>query len=401
MNEKRTLFWLKGHYAFVFSILGVVLPYLALFLEQELKFTDARIGWIQSQLTAGIIVTPLFMTYLADRWLSNRSLLGVLYAMSGAGLFLTTKVETFSGTLLVFALFAFGFAATIPVLNGLCLGVLDKTAATQQTRYHHVRLWGTFGFMIPSVVLFFVFSRPQVSTVWALYLGAILAILGVITISGLPGRETGAANPQSLPTKEVLRIFSKPPVRGLIIATFLLSVASGAFFTFYPLYLGRLGIPTRWIGLIVNIGVVVEVGFMLAAGWLQRRLGFRRIMLMALGAGVIRMSLVAMFPSAVVAVATQVLHGPMILAVILVPILFLNEQAGDHNRNSIQGLYTMLCRGLSRVIGPPLAGYISILGGSEQGGIAGLRLVFALGAGITMIAFMVTFFAFYDVKHHG
>ncbi len=396
MTQVKHLLWLKCHYVFVYSIMGVIQPYLSVFLEQELNFTDAQVGWIQSEMTIGILITPVLMTYLADRWLSNRALLAVLYAMTGTGLFLITTVSGFLATGAAFFLFALGFMAMIPVLNGLCMGFLEDYTQPRQPRYHTVRIWGTFGFMIPAVVLFFVLSDPDVSTEWGLFLGAGLAFLGMVAAWGLPSHGGEAAGCQAMPTKQALRVFLNPSVRGFMVAAFLLALALGAYFAFYPLYLGRLGVPSRWIGLIVNVGVVVEVGFMFAAGWLQRRLGFRGIMLMALAAGIIRISLVAAIPTVFVAVVVQVLHGPMILAVILVPVVYLNEQAGPYERNSVQGLYTMLCKGTSRLIGPPLAGYISVLvaGVGGYGSVEGLQAAFFFSALILVFAFVTILFSY-------
>ena len=78
-----------------------------------------------------------------------------------------------------------------------------------------------------------------------------------------------------------------------------------------------------------------------------------------LGLMVLRFALLGFFPNQHVAVWTQILHGSTVVAIYVVPPIYLNALAGDHFRSSIQGLYAMTVFGPSRIVGNILGGELA------------------------------------------
>ena len=114
-----------------------------------------------------------------------------------------------------------------------------------------------------------------------------------------------------------------------------------------------------YIGLVINVGVFLEIFYILGLGRLRRRFGLRLLMIAGLSSMALRLILLAAFPSIVTALATQELHGLEICAVFVLPVMFLNQLASDRFRNSIQGVYTMLVIGGLRFAGGLLAGCLA------------------------------------------
>jgi len=190
----------------------------------------------------------------------------------------------------------------------------------------------------------------------------------------------------ALPTLDAIKTLRRPEVAAFVISVFLMSTAVGVFYTFYPLYLRELEIADAWVGLIVNLGVLVEVFFMLGAGWLLNRMGVRGVMIAGAGAVVLRLGLLTFVPTAPVAIGTQVLHGPFVIAQYLVPVMYLNHKAADSHRNSMQGLYALLCFGLARVVGSIVGGHLSDAGAAAgDSHLFGLRVT--LGFGFVLAVF--------------
>jgi hypothetical protein len=73
----------------------------------------------------------------------------------------------------------------------------------------------------------------------------------------------------------------------------------------------------------------------------------------------IRLSLLAMFPSVKMALFIQIFHGLEILSMFVLPVMYLDQVAGEGFRNSIQGAFTILISVPSRLIGFLLAGEIA------------------------------------------
>ena len=134
-----------------------------------------------------------------------------------------------------------------------------------------------------------------------------------------------------------------------------------------------MGVDRAWVGPIIALGVVVELGFMLTFGRLRDALGFRGLMTLGALTMAVRLGLLALFPVLAVALGTQLLHGMMVLTLHVAPAVYLNTLAHDRYRHSMQGLFAMAVFGTGRVAGSVLAGWI---------GEVSLALLFAVAAGV-------------------
>jgi MFS family permease len=141
--------------------------------------------------------------------------------------------------------------------------------------------------------------------------------------------------------------------------------------------------------LIINIGVVLEIGFTIIMPWMQKKIHLKGILITGLFCMVVRMFLLAFFPYAWVAVAVQLCHGLEVLALFVGPVMFLNRLATDEFRNSIQGVFTMVVGGVARVVGGVTAGFIVSKFGLEGGLIH--------GACLATVAFLIITFLFHRI----
>ncbi len=399
---------LRAHYMMAYGMFGCVMPYVSLFLRAERGLSDTQIGWIHAEMVFGLVLAPVVSTYLADRWISNRALIGMTYLLGAIGMSALALSTNFLQVAGAYLLFALTMASMIPLINGLTMAKLDETPGGATGSFHRTRIFGTLGFIIPSIGLFAVMQWTPVTTESAMWMGAAVALLGALTTAGLPahGPRPREDAPQTndngdalypgevpvgrgrMPTVRALNLLLSRPVIGFTLGVFALSTAGTMFFAFYPLYLDDLGIGEQWVGLVFNVGVVAELVCMLYVGRVRQAIGLRGIMLLGTAAGMVRFGLLAVVPTVGVAVGTQLLHGPMILTVTYVPVVYLNSQASADFRNSVQGLYTMVCRGVPRMLGAPMGGYLSTLGAAAG---LGLAMTFGAAAGLIALALLAMF----------
>jgi PPP family 3-phenylpropionic acid transporter len=290
-------------------------------------------------------------------------------------------------------------------MDGLAFAQLGRReAAGRPTSYQSVRLWGSIGWMLPGFG-FALLSLPTIAglaeptriTSIALWLAVGLCGIGLIAARGLPNRKPhapaeqpgektkprpGSATP--LPTIAALRVLGRQPMLSFAIATFALFMGISVYYAFYPQYVEKTGVPARYIGLITNIGVLAEILIVLVSAALLKRIGIKGVMMLGAACSMIRLGMLAISDSPWVAIGSQVFHGPMVLALHFVPPAYFNRHAGPAFRNSMQGLYVMLCFGVARLIGSAVGGYCVDLGGADT--MAGLQLAFAAGAVMCLIA---------------
>ena len=94
--------------------------------------------------------------------------------------------------------------------------------------------------------------------------------------------------------------------------------------------------------------------------------------------------------SHLVAVGTQLLHGLTVLALFVLPPLYLNHRAEPAFRNSMQGLYAMLVFGSGRIVGNIFAGQVSTMFDGD------ILKVFGIATGIAAGAFVLHALFFRD-----
>ena len=381
----------KRQYFFIFHLMGCVFPFIAVYLREQSGFSEAEIGYTMAVGFGTVMLSPVIVTFLADWQIDSRKILAALYLLSGF-VFLVFGIFQYVWILIVlWGLHSLSFSAQVPLQDGFYFSVTRKLKEEGRTSapYHRIRIWGTVGFILPSIYIFFLIrSGSSISIILPLAVAS--AVLGMINAFTMvdtrrpdlrrEGKEKG------LPTVEAARVLFQPGVLPWAIGMALGIMGGATFYAFYPVYLSEVvGIPAEWLGLIFNIGVVFEFFFMLAFGWLLRKLGIRLLIGLGLALASLRMGLLALFPTVEVAILTQIVHGPYILAIHVAPPLLLNRLAGDAFRNSMQGLYNMTLQGVSRIIGSLLAGYLAAFS---------LELSFYVGAILILLGalVMVVFF---------
>jgi PPP family 3-phenylpropionic acid transporter len=416
---------LKAQYFCGFAVMGSVVPYLPLFLAQR-GLSPFLVGLVIASTGVAIMLTPVIITLLADTHFESRTLIGVTFLLGIAALLALWRSHTLPTLLLSYAFFALTFWPLLPLQDGLNFTMRRRQidAGGTDVPYHHIRVWGTLGFILPSLLLWF-FLRLDAPLGAVLWSGMAFCALGFVVTRFLPNvrqpapqqaeaaqasadeaalsdtDEPASLDPPEktsrLPTVEAIkRMVSKPQLLLFAVGMFLVHLVVAAYYTFYPIYLTTPELPAvnvgdEWVGLIANVGVVIEIFFMLAFGWFVRHWGLRWLMAIGTLAMGLRMALLFAMPTLSIAVGTQLLHGITVLVLHVAPPVFINHHAEPRFRNSMQGVYAMTVFGTGRIVGYIAAGLIAELS---------LLGVFAYGTGLCLVAAPLFYFAFRGEHTH-
>jgi PPP family 3-phenylpropionic acid transporter len=372
----------KPQYFLSYAVLGSLVPFVSVLLAER-GLDKSQIGTVWAVASLGVVVTPVLVTLLADTAIAARLLMAGLFVLAGFFLAGLWGARTFWPILILYALHTFALQPVFALQDGIHFAAqsIRRTRGLDEVPYHTVRVWGTIGYILPSTLLWFLL-RPGESMTPAVGCGTAFCALSVVSAFFLPHTPPPprAESHARLPTAAAARALLEPHVLVFCAAMFLLYLTSQAFYEFYPLHLTeRCGVDNRWIGMITNVGTVGEVFYMLAFAWLAARLTVRRVMYLGALAIAARFFLLAAFPQLSVAIGVQLIHGMTVLAMGVVPPIFLNRHATDECRNSIQGLYAMLVLGGGKVIGSQLFGRIAQGGLPRAFNVAGVMCVVAMG----------------------
>jgi len=368
---------IRFQYFLFFAVAGSTLPFLSIYFEQ-IGLSRTEIGYIFAVAGLGILVMPVVLTLLADVKLEQRFLLAVMFGCSALMLLGLMSVTTFAWVFVMYGLFSLVFSGVASLQDGLFFSVKAMQSADAQAEatqgYHRARVFGTLGFMTPSLLLFFLLDVgwPLISVIVC---AVALCVVGVGNAFFLPRtrqhlvERRDATDPEHgelrgpgsrLPTFAAARQLAQPGLLVFCVAIFLTHMSAAAFYTFYPVYLvSEAGIDEKWAGPIAASGVVLELIPMLAFGWLVNKGGRRGVLILGAAAMTVRMVLLAMFPIPSIAVGTQVFHGMMVLLIHIAPPVVINKSAGPKFRNSMQGLFTMSVHGGGRLVGGAIAGWVA------------------------------------------
>ncbi|MEM7387139.1 MAG: MFS transporter [Verrucomicrobiota bacterium] len=351
---------LKLQFFLGYSVLGSIAPLLPIYLKEEKGFSESQIGVAMSSWSLALILSPAFVTLLADTRFRPRNILGVALVLTAVFLACLSLVEGVALTLLCYALYSMAYVPTLPLQDGYYFSSTEGREGVEP--YHRIRFFGTLGFILPSVAFFFLLRAgfPREVIVYLAMGCCLFALVNTRFLPPVRKRETAEEAKGKLPSIEALRAILHPRARYFCLALVLAAFGSTAYIAYFPLYLREhVAISDAYIGLILNFGPVLELFFILGLGKLQKLLGLRWLMILGIAGMALRLFLLALFPGLLTALLVQLVHGPEILALYVLPVMYLNSLASDSFRNSMQGVFTMAVVGLPRLFGHLISGWLA------------------------------------------
>jgi PPP family 3-phenylpropionic acid transporter len=340
-------------YAITLGAYGSMLPFIPIILHAN-GLSDSQVSIALTAMGAAALVAPVCFGHLADRVLAFRTLHPILLTLTALAFpLLHLCSDTISAFAVVFALNVFLIPA-IALLDSFTMEFIIRSGTTQKPRtFEYYRVWGSIGFMIPALLLFFCFRDHAASTNDLLLMGLIVSLGAAIAGRALP-HNTPHGQTEDPPRRQAIVAASKPPLRGVFISNFLAGLGVSIFYIAYPRLLQELGFQLAEIGLVINLGVLFEVLLMPYTSRIIRIMGIERLILLGFGAIAIRFLAVALFPTTAVVIATQLLHAPLVIGCFVAIPIFLQMHARPSFRHSINGLNITLILGVTRIIGPAI-----------------------------------------------
>lgn len=364
-------------YFVYFALLGVMAPYLSLYLEAE-GYSLFEIAQLLSLLMITKMIAPLIWGSLADHY--NKS---VLLVRLGAFMTLICYLgffwaHSFWSIALVIILYSFFWNAVLPQIEVLTLYNL----AGQRNRYSRIRLWGSIGFIFSVAFCGWCFDVFGIGFFpWVL-----LILISAIFLSSLfHYSEVETSRPESGVASGFLAQLGRPFVVLFFLISFLLQVSHGAYYTYFSIYLASLDYSKFQIGWLWALGVIAEVVmFIYMHRWLKRN-SITGIMLIALVLTCVRWSFTAFYADSLYVIALlQCLHAFSFGAMHVASIQFVHDNFVQHHQGRAQALYSSMGFGAGGAAGAYLSGFMV-----TSTGYAG---AFLISAAVIVLALVLLLF---------
>ena len=379
--------WRLGAWYFsYFAAAGVFLPYFSAYLLD--RGLDARaVGALFAALTAAKLFTPWVWGYAADRTGSRRRVVCVASAGALAAFAAVAWAPGFPTLFAALLVFGFFWQGVLPQFEALTLSRLGERAS----RYVHVRLWGSVGYVAAVFGVGALLERLVVAAVpFFVLAGLALVVAAALALPADPvSRRPAAGAPSSVPPDPRERPDPgerRPPVPAWLIAFFLASLAMqashGAFYTFFTPFLLDHGYRPGAIGALWALGVVCEIVlFVFAHRWIERYPA-ERLLLACFAAAVLRWGLTgALVDHPVWLTASQVLHAATFGLHHALAMHLLRRAFPDRRLGRAQAVYASVSFGAGSAVGSLSAGQLWASFGGEAA-FFGAALLAALGAAL-------------------
>jgi nucleoside transporter len=348
------------------------------------------------------IVAPFFLGLIADRYFSTEKVLGVLHLLGGVILFAVPRFTGSPSTFIVLLLFYnLCYMPTLGLANSLAFHHIQS----QEQQFPLIRVFGTVGWIVAGLFISFVLGAVMAAepekTALPLYTAAAASVLlGAFSFSLPHTPPTGAGTPVSFRSIAGLDAFKQlgdRPFYVFITATLLLCIPLAAYYNFTQIYLGAAGVQK--IAATQTWGQISETGFMLLMPLMFARLGVKKMLMIGMGAWVLRYALFALAaPSGVfwMIFIGILLHGVCYDFFFVTGQIYVDKKSTPAIRGQAQGFLVLVTYGVGMLIGAQVAGRVfnSFLGTATSLSLAQWGRFWWLPAGFAA-AVLVFFAAFF------
>ena len=346
------------------------------------------------------IIAPFFTGLIADRFFNTERVLAVLFFFAGVFMLLLPAVGNMQGVATAFQqgkdgaqiataenILVFGQTLVkgklfnwIILAHMLCY--MPTIALTASMSFHHlkkgaehfplIRLWGTIGWIVAGFILALGFSRTladgsvlagEMRDVQFYLAGVAGVVLGIycLTLPRTPAPKKGERiNFRDLLFWDAWKQFKNTSFAVFIIGSFLVCIPLAAYYASLQQQMEAMGM-TR-IAAWKNTGTFIEAGMMFLMPFFFRRLGVKWMIVIGIGAWVLRYILFSLgaSPQGVsLVIAGIALHGICFDFFFVTGMVYVDKNTPANIRGQAQGMLVFFTQGLGLMIGALVTGKLA------------------------------------------
>jgi len=405
MNIKLRLTFLSFLQFFVW---GAWLITIGTYCLNAKGWSFPQFGAIFSTLALSSLFMPALTGIIADKWLNAEKLYGILHILYGAILFYVPRVN--DPDTLYYVIFAamICYMPTISLSNSIAYTILKRAGHDVVKVFPPIRVWGTIGFIVAMWTTNLTGSKANSNQ---FIIGAVAAIILGIYAFTLPkcppprsiSKHAGLIEQMGL---KAFKLFANYKMALFFIFSMMLGAALQLTNMYGDSFLNDFSkIPkftnsfvVKYSTIILSISQMSETLFILTIPFFLKRLGIKKVMLMAMFAWVLRFGLFAYGDPSIggtaLIILSCIIYGMAFDFFNISGSLFVETNTDSSIRASAQGLFMMMTNGVGAFLGSKISGYVIgkyfILpnGNSDWHGI---WISFAIYALAVAILFMILF----------
>jgi nucleoside transporter len=324
--------------------------FVTLYLVLGANNLAAIIGDSYTTAPLAAIIAPLFLGLVADRFFSSEKVMGALLLLGGGLMLLVPGAVAAGNGSLVFWLFLGHMLCYMPTLG---LGNTIVFSNLPSEVFPKVRVWGTIGWIAAGLVAGFLGWSKSVNLFWMA--GGVSVFLGAycFTLPHTPPPMAGKPlDVRSVLMLDAFKMLAKPSFLVFIICATLICIPLAYYFANTSGFLYNMGFEQPASAM--TIGQMSEIFFMLLIPFFFRKLGVKWMILIGMGAWVLRYLLFSYGASEQVGwmlLAGIALHGICYDFFFVTGFMYADRAAPKEIRGQVQSMLVFFTQGVGMFIG--------------------------------------------------
>jgi len=334
---------------------AVIYPFIPIYFSLR-GFSPSRIGLLLGALEVSGILAPFIVSRIADHTGKFRTVIAGSIFLAGVSLIMLNHLTAFL-PMLAGALVLGFFMKPVVSLNDALTG---RSLSDSSKNYGRVRVWGTVSFIIVSLSLQFtaVFESGGYTR---LFQGMLIAMFfQFISVPAVPGAPSHKE--RSVPGEPETAVRFPRGFVPFLMVCFFGNIGYAIYQAFGGLYFSEIAGVSRVSGLFA-LAAVSEIPAMIFGGRIVRKIGHRWMLTIAFSAGILRLTVLALFPSLLPAALSQLTHAFTYGFFLIAGVDWVNRFVPLRKRALGMGLFMSLSFSGSLLIGSSLGGFLLEAGG--------------------------------------
>ncbi|MDX1699256.1 MAG: MFS transporter [Melioribacteraceae bacterium] len=320
------------------------------------------IHWAYTVGPIASIASPFFLGMVADRYFSSEKVISTLHLIGGIALILSPMVAEGDGKsstlfILLLLLNQLCYMPTVALTNSLAFTHMTN----QEKQFPLIRVFGTIGWIAAGILVSGILEADETSI--PLTVAGITSIfMGIFSFTlphtPPPAKETTKSFKQIIGFDALKQLNNKPFIV-FIISSFLLCIPLAVYYAYAPVFVNESGIENPAFKM--SFGQMSEVLFILLMPVLFPKIGIKKMLLIGMGAWVLRYALFALgAPDTIVWMIMFgiILHGICYDFFFVAGFIYVDKKASAEIRGQAQGIVVLATYGLGMLIGSQVAGLV-------------------------------------------
>ncbi len=379
-----------------YAIWGAWAPVLSAYLQNNLGFGGAQVGFIYSLLPIATIISPFIGGQIADRYFPTQKVIAAMQFIGGILLVLGSAVTSYTGMIWLMLIYCLIYAPTLALTNSIAFINLQNS----EKDFGKIRVWGTIGWIAAGWGLagwrLLAAATPVIAIKGdTLFLAGLFSIVMGILSLGLPHTPPKKESTKPWAFLEAIKMLKE---RDFLIFTIIAFVVATELQFYYVLTAPFLTSPVinvsnTWISLVMTIAQFAEIFVMaLLLPYFLPKYGIKKTMIIGVLAWPLRYIIFMIGKPAWLVIASLSLHGFCYVFFFTAAFIYVDMIAPKDIRASAQSLIAVIILGVGNFVGSNFSGWIQSLFTTEN--VTNWQKVFAVPTVLTLIcalAFVLLF----------